>query len=279
MCRRLGGEDRFVLIIDRIGRSAFGRRALPYAALAAVVAALIGAGGALAPRAASASATATAPGDTVALARAVGSAYEAEERGVVAFDVTQNSAIRGTLFHRDDLDVTAFVESDGKLSHKAVLRHVEGGKSDDRAALAKRDAEPESPLSRFGMRLPCDPAAQADYAFGAPKPQGDGVVLPFRARVRDQAHGDGAIVFEPAGPRIASIDFVPAVPPDRASAATVSIAFGQLAAGRYGIARIVRTFDGHVGPLRGRVTSTSAYGNVRVFGSASAAAEAIDRER
>ncbi len=254
------------------GRAVIGRRVLFSAALAGLVAA----GGALVPRGAHAAAW---PSDPSGLARAVGLAYESEERGTVAFDVTQNSAIRGGPFHRDDLDVTAFAETDGKLDHKAVLRHVEGGKSDDRAALAKREAEPESPLGRFGMRLPCDPAAQADYAFDAPQTASGGVVLPFRARVRDQAHGDGRIVLDPAGARIASIEFKPAVPPDRASAADVAIAFGPLAAGRYGIARIVRTFDGHVGPLRGRVTSTSTYGNVRVFASASAAAEAIERER
>ncbi len=255
-----------------VGRSDISRRALPCLALAA----LLSAAGGLAPRAALAAAW---PSDPSALARAVAVSYETEERGVVAFDVTQNSAIRGGLFHRDDLDVTAFVEADGKLSHKVVLRHSEGGKSEDRAALDKRAAQPESPLGRFGMRLPCDPAAQADYSFDPPKPQADGVVLPFHARVRDQAHGDGQIVLDPAGAHIASIDFKPAVLPDRASAATVSIAFGPLAAGRYGIARIVRTFDGHVGPLRGRVTSTSTYGNVRAFASASAAAEAIERER
>ena len=245
-------------------------------ALLCLAAAACAAGSGLAAQGASAAAW---PADASALSRAVAVSYETEERGVVAFDVTQSSAIRGGMFHRDDQDVTAFVEADGKLSHKVVLRHVEGGKSDDHTALAKRDAEPESPLGRFGMRLPCDPAALADYGFDAPKVQSDGVVLPFHARVRDQAHGDGEILLDPAGTRIASIDFKPAVPPERASGATVQLTFGPLAAGRYGIARIVRTFDGHVGPLRGRVTSTSSYGNVRAYPSASAAAEAIDRER
>lgn len=243
--------------------------------LCAALAVLIAAGGALAPRGVRAAGWPSEPG---ALARAAALAYENEERGTVAFDVTQNSAIRGTLFHRDDLDVTAFAETDGKLDHKAVLRHVEGGKSEDRAALEKREAQPEPPLGRFGMRLPCDPAAQADYAFDAPKPQGESMVLPFRARVRDQAHGDGEIVLDP-GARIASIEFKPAVLPERASAASVAIAFGPLAAGRYGIARIVRTFEGHVGPLRGRVVATSVYGNLRVFPSAAAAVEAVERER
>lgn len=252
-----------------VGRSDISRRVLLCAVLA-----LSAAGGA--PRAASA---APWPSDPSALARAVAASYETEERGVTAFDVTQNSAIRGGLFHRDDLDVTAFVETDGKLSHKAVLRHVEGGKSEDRAALARREAEPESPLGRFGMRLPCDPAAQADYSFDPPKAQAGGLVLPFHARVRDQAHGDGEIVLDAAGAHIASIEFKPAVPPARASGADVAIAFGPLALGRYGIARIVRTFDGHVGPLRGRVTATSVYGNLRVFPSATAAAEAVEKER
>ncbi len=229
--------------------------------------------------AAFAAAAAPWPSDASALARAAAASYANEERGTVAFDVTQTSAIRGGLFRRDDQDVTAFVATDGKLVHKAVLRHVEGGKAEDRAALAKRDAEPESPLGRFGMRLPVDPAALADYSFAPPEQQAGGVVLPFRARVRDQAHGDGRIVLDAAGEHIVSIAFDPAVPPDRASAATVLIAFGPLAPGRYGIARIVRTFDGHVGPLRGRVTSTSTYGNVRSFPSAALAAEAVDRER
>ncbi|MEA2666137.1 MAG: hypothetical protein QOI11_3081 [Candidatus Eremiobacteraeota bacterium] len=253
-----------------VGRPDTSRRTLLCAALAALTAA----GGAFSPRAAGA---APWPSDPSALARAVASAYENEERGVVAFDVTQSTEIRGTLFHRDDLDVTAFVEADGKLVHKAVLRHVEGGKSDDRAGLAKREAEPQSPLGRFAMRLPCDPAAQADYSFE--EPQDEGVVLAFRARVRDQAHGDGRIVLDPGGTRIARIEFKPAVLPDRASAANVTIAFGPLGAGRYGIARIVRTFEGHVGPLRGRATSTAVYGNVRAFASAGAATEAVEHER
>ena len=219
------------------------------------------------------------PTEPTALARAAAAAYEAEERGVIAFDVSQSTAIRGTMYHRDDQDLTAFAEADGRVSHKVVLRHVEGGHAEDKTGLAKRSAEPEAPLSRFGMRLPCDPAALADYAFDAPRVQSDGVVLPFRARVRDQAHGDGQMVLEPGGAHIASIAFQPAVLPDRATAATVLITFGTLAPGRYGIARIVRTFDGHVGPLRGRATSTSTYGNVRAFPSAAAAAEAIEREK
>ncbi len=244
--------------------------------LRTVAAALAVAGVGMVPFAAGAAAW---PTDPTALARAVATAYETEERGVVAFDVTQNTAIRGTMYHRDDQDLTAFAEADGRVTHKVVLRHVEGGHAEDKAALAKRTAEPEAPLSRFGMRLPCDPTALADYTFDAPRVQSDGVVLPFRARVRDQAHGDGQMVLEPGGAHIASIAFQPTVLPDRATAASVLITFGTLAPGRYGIARIVRTFDGHVGPLRGRATSTSTYGNLRVFTSATAAADAIEREK
>lgn len=224
-------------------------------------------------------AAAPLPTDPSALARAVATAYENEERGVVAFDVKQSTAIRGGFFHRDDEDLTAFVEVDGKLSHKVVLRHVEGGKADDAAGLAKRATGPEAPLGRFGLRLPCDPAAQADYSFDAPRAQPGGLVLPFHARVRDQAHGDGEIVFDPGAAHIVSIALVPAVLPDRATAASLQLSFGPLTSARYGITRIVRTFDGRVGPLRGRATSTSTYVNVRPFASAAAAAEAIDRER
>lgn len=128
---------------------------------------------------------------------------------MLAFDVTQNSTIRGGPFRRDDMNVTAFVETDGKLTAQVVLRHVEGGRSEDRAALTKRDAEPQAPLGRFGMRLPCDPSALDDYAFDAPSVQPEGVVLPFRTRILDQAHGDGRIVLDRSGAHIIRIDFTP----------------------------------------------------------------------
>jgi len=219
------------------------------------------------------------PSEARALSRTIAESYQAEERGILAFDVTQHSTIRGGPFRRDDYDVTAFVQTDGRLTAKAVLRHVEGSRSEDHAALAKREAEPESPLGRYGMRLPCDPSALDDYSFDAPVVQQQEVVLPFRTRVHDPAHGDGRIVFDSAAARIVRIDFTPSVPPDRASSANVVITFGPLMPDRRGIVKIVRVFEGHVGLVRGRVDSTSLYGNARAFSSATAAIEAIEHER
>jgi hypothetical protein len=219
------------------------------------------------------------PSDAAGLARAVAEAYASEERGVIAFDVVQNIAIRTTLLRRDDVDVTAFVQSDGAVIRRAVLRHVEGGRSEDRDALMKREAEPESPLGRFGMRLPCDAAALPDYTYDSPIVDHDRVVLPFRARVRDQSHGDGRIVIDSANDHIESIDYVAAVPPARATSVKVTINFGSLSPERYGIVRIARIFDGHVGPFHGRVTSTALYTNFRLFSTIAAAVEAIERER
>lgn len=244
--------------------------------LRAALLAVAGAGIALSTQGAAA---APWPSETGALSRAVASAYESEERGVVAFDVAMTNTIRGGFYHRDDEDAAAFVTVDGRLVHKVVLRHVEGGKADDGAALTKRGAEPETPLSRFGMRLPCETSALAEYTFDAPQAKGATVTLPFHTRVRDQSHGDGAIVLDSAGGHIESIDFQPSVPPDKASAAHVVMTFGPLGGERYGITKIVRTFSGHVGPMRGSVVSNSVYQNVRVFPSAAAAIAAIDRER
>jgi hypothetical protein len=215
--------------------------------------------------------------DGAATARAAADVYAAATRGVVAFNVTTRTQVRGGLYHRDNLENVAYAAVDGKPLVKRILHLVENGRTADADELRRASAKPDGPLSRFGMRLPYLSAAVDAYTFDPPRAEAGGTVIAFHTSVRDEAHGDGTMTVD-AERRPVRVIFHPAKLPEHASDAQVTIEFGSNAAGRWDVMRIVREFSGRVGFIRGRVEAVSTYDAYRVYATAESARAALDRE-
>jgi hypothetical protein len=222
-------------------------------------------------------APAVRPDDAAALVRGVAESHAAAARGVVVFDVTTRTQVRGGPYHRDDLEKAAYVVVDGKPSRKRVLQLAEGGRAAGGDALERASAKPDGPLSRFGMRLPYASEAVDAYAFEAPRAEGGETVIAFRTTVRDESHGDGTMALD-AQRRPVRVVFHPAKLPEHVSEATVTVEFGTVATGRWDVTRIERAFSGRLGIIRGHVGSTSTYDAYRTFPTLDLGHAAIERE-
>jgi hypothetical protein len=217
------------------------------------------------------------PDEGIATARKAAELYAAATRGVVAFDVTTRTQIRGGPYRRDDVESVAYVVVDGKVSRKRVLRLVQGSHTANADELRRESAKPDGPLSRFGMRLPYLAEAVDAYAFDAPREESGTTTLGFRTTVRDESHGDGTMSLD-AQHRPVRVVFHPAKLPAHASEAIVTVEFGTVATGRWDVTRISRAFSGRLGIVAGHVDSASAYDAYRTFPNAESANAAIERE-
>jgi hypothetical protein len=215
--------------------------------------------------------------DGTSAARRAAETYAAATRGVIVFDVTTRTQIRGGPYHRDDVESAAYVVIDGKPSRKRVLRLVEGRHTAGADELQRASAKPDGALSRFGLRLPYAADAVDAYAFGQPRQEAGSTTIPFHAKVRDEAHGDGTLTVD-AQHRPVRVVFQPATLPEHATAATVTVEFGTVAADRWDVTRILRSFSGRIGIVGGRVDAASAYDAYRSFASAELANAALERE-
>jgi hypothetical protein len=215
--------------------------------------------------------------DAAAIVRGIAEAHAVAARGVVVFDVTTRTQIRGGPYHRDDVEKTAYLAVDGRVSRKRVLQLAEGGHPAAADALERASAKPDGPLSRFGMRLPYSSDALDAYAFDPPRTEGGDTVIAFRTSVRDESHGDGTMVLD-AQKRLVRVVFRPAKLPEHVSEATVTIEFGPVATGRWDVVRIARAFSGRLGILRGHADATSTYDSYRTFATPELGQAAIDRE-
>lgn len=211
--------------------------------------------------------------DGPALAHAAAAAYAASVRGTATFEVDSRTIIRGGPIHREDVETTRYVERDGHAVRKVVTQLVESGKTSDAEDLARRSAEPDGPLSRFGLRLPY--TVPADYTYEAPRPAESHLALAFHATVRDEAHGDGTMVLDPAARRIVSVTFVPAKLPAHATSAQITVDFAAVAADRWDVVRITRAFAGRSGIFRGTATAVSTYVHYRLFATTEGAEAAL----
>lgn len=223
---------------------------------------------------------AVAPGirsdDGAAMARAAADAYSAATRGVVVFNVTTRTEIRGGPYHRVDVETAAYVAVDGKPSRKRVLRLVEGAHAAEADELRRASAKADGPLSRFGMRLPYVADAVDAYTFEAPRATPAGAEIAFHAIVHDESHGDGTLTVD-AERRPARVVFRPSKLPEHASDAQVTVEFGATGTGRWDVVRIARAFSGRIALMRGRADSVSTYDAYRTFPTPESAQAALDR--
>jgi len=216
--------------------------------------------------------------EAAALVRHAADAHTESAHGVVVFDVTTHTEIRGAgLYRRDDVQRAAYVVVDGKLAHKRVLQLTEGRHIANADELQRASAKPDGALSRLGMRLPYSAQDLGAYTFDPPRAEGSETVIAFRTTARDEVHGDGTLTLD-AERRIANVLFRPAKLPEHASGAAVTGVFGPVPTGRWDITGIVRVFSGRLGFFTGHVVATSVYEAYRTFATAELARAAIDRE-
>ena len=228
-------------------------------------------------------APAARPEDGAALARRVAETYAAATHGIVVFDVTTHTQLRAGPFRRDDLEGAAFVAVDGKRVRKRVMRYLDGRHAASSDDLLRLSAQPDPPLTRFGMRLPYLVEAVEAYTFEPPREGEAGTVIGFRATVRDEAHGDGTMTLD-SQYRPIRVVFHPAkLPPKHEGSATVTeatvtVEFGTVATGRWDVTRLVHSFSGRFGPLGAHADATTSYNAYRFFPTVELAHAAIERE-
>jgi hypothetical protein len=215
------------------------------------------------------------PADGDSFAREVAAAYAASTKSVVTFvAITQLDAHGGPL-QMHSFSETAYEEADGAPVRKRVLRAVDDGKTADPPELAKRSVAPDSPSSRFGMRLPIYQASVGEYTYSKPREDGDTIVVDFVATIRDEAHGDGTLTYFEAENRIEKLVIRPCVLPAHANSMTTTMDFGRVSDDRWDVVRITHTFTGHMGPISGGGASITTYERYHPFPTETAAEAAL----
>lgn len=218
----------------------------------------------------------TAPSlEGASLTHRMAQAYTAQARGAVTFVVQTRTAVRAGPFTHTESSETAYVEVDGSVAGKVVLRSMVNGTAANAAQLAKFSAEPDGPLSRFGLRLPVLDAAAGDYQYGEPREPAERMGVDFVTKVKDEAHGDGTLNFDTNQKRIMQVVIRPAVLPPHATSMNITIDYGSVCEGRWDIVKITRTFAGRRGLLSGSGTTTSVYERYQPYASPADAFKAL----
>lgn len=191
--------------------------------------------------------------------RAAAQRYAEQCHGAVLFHVSTQTEIHGGPIHRSEHSEAVYVGLDGGIVRKRYLRFRESGKELGPSDLSEKSDEPETPLSRYGLRLPYLRAALTDYRFDPPTDHGSSVTIAFRSLVRDQSHGDGVMTIDRATDRIERIEEHPAAMPPHATSGTVTVIFGGTPAERWDITEIDHDFAGRAGWIRGTLRSSTHY--------------------
>jgi len=213
--------------------------------------------------------------DGASLAHRVAENYTAQVRGAATFVVQTRTTVRSGPFTHTEFSETAYVEVDGLVAGKVVLRSLVNGSSANAGQLAKLSAEPDGPLSRFGLRLPVFEAAAGDYQYGDPLEPGERTSVAFGTTVKDEAHGDGTLNVDINQKRVVQVVIRPAVLPAHATRMNITIDFGRVYEGRWDIVKITRTFAGRQGLMSGTGTSASVYERYQSYASSAEAFKAL----
>jgi hypothetical protein len=192
-------------------------------------------------------------------ARAVALRYAEQSHGTLLFRVATQTEIHGGPIHRSEMSEALYLALDGGMVRKRYLYFRRNGRDLDARNLGEKSEEAETPLSRFGLRLPYLRATLGDYRFDAPIDRGATIEVPFHAILRDQSHGDGRMLLDRATDRIERIDETPAVMPPRATSGSVSVIFGPTVGDRWDIIEIDHDFVGQMGLLHGSLHSATHY--------------------
>jgi hypothetical protein len=219
--------------------------------------------------------------DGMTFAKQLAAEYAAQTHGFVTFLVTTQSDVRGGPVHRAEISETVYFDENGLPSRKRVRKDVRNGKPLDTDELARLSASEEGPISRFGMKAPYATASVGDYAFGRPQETDAFILVDFTPNVPDGTHGSGTIAYSRAAGRIDHVTYKPALLPKEPgsvvlTSTTIEITFGSVAADRWDIVKIVRSFTGREGPFSGRGTVTSMYDGYRLHPNAAAALAALE---
>ena len=202
--------------------------------------------------------------------------YAAQVRGAATFVVQTHTTVRAGPMAHTEFSETAYAVADGAPSGKIVLRSLVNNAAANADQLAKLSAEPDRPLSRFGLRLPLLESAAGDYHYGELRESGGRTDVDFTAKVKDQAHGDGTASFDVAQKHVTQLVIRPAVLPPHATRMTITVEFGSVYEGRWDVVKITRTFSGREGFMTGSGSTTSVYDRYQIHASPADALKALN---
>ena len=209
------------------------------------------------------------------LARRMAQGYSTQVHGAATFVVQTRTTVRAGPMTHTEFNEVAYAEVDGTPAGKIVLRSLVNGAAANAVQLAKLSADPDGPLSRFGLRLPLMEPAAGDYQYSDPRETSSGANVDFATKVKDEAHGDGTLSADLAQKRITQVVIRPAVLPPHATRMTITIDFGSVVEGRWDIVKITRTFAGREGMMTGSGTTTSVYERYQTHASTADALKAL----
>jgi hypothetical protein len=201
--------------------------------------------------------------------------------GIVAFEAAMEMDLDAPLMKRASAWRAWVIARDGEGVETKVLSLTTDGKPGPAAERAKLETQLNASArkDRDAAKLPFERRHLGDYAFtpapcGACEPGAE--AFAFRAKVRDQAHGDGVLVVGKDG-RMRKVAFTPAVMPPRVSTAEVVVEGTPNAAVGWGVTRFRARYAGGLGPLRGSMTMEQKQSGHRRFASIEAARAAAPR--
>ncbi len=181
-------------------------------------------------------------------------------KGVVAFHLHRVfEAHAGFSSRREDL-VLDGVYVDGAIAKVRVRSYTIDGKpaSTDAEADLERSYEHPNPAEAFA--LPFDPRYADAYQFRAAGPQ----KLAFTSAVRDAAHGNGTVTYEPSGD-VTTYTYQPNVLPPHATFGEITDRRAEVLPGYWAVTRENQQYKGSYGPFAGAGSVQVDYSNFRRF--------------
>jgi hypothetical protein len=193
-----------------------------------------------------------------------------ERQGVTAFHCHTDSLTRRP-GHDASLDVQSGVLREGdRVVAVRIYNQIANGKPASADDLAKAQSDADQKLSSEEHWVPLREDQIADYKIesGTCAQCSPGyVAIAFTSLKRDENHGDGTMIVDPATRHIIRIDFVPGGLPKYVDKASVTIAFGRVLPDLWDVVEMRQHYAGHMLFISGGADITTSLTNYRRFAS------------
>lgn len=224
-----------------------------------------------------------------------GSAADAVPSIVVQASRTYAAAVKGTLGmqrhfttvvvggpvrHTEESD-SGYLARDGVFVKIAYSRIVRDGKTFDRTALDKRNAQTNTDWSngKVFFKEPYDPRFMADYTFESPAAcaacAAGTLAVHFSSAVADAQHGDGTMWID-ADAHVVKLTYAPNALPPHAASGTVTETGGPALADAWYVTKIDEAYGGRVLFVKGTGTFVGTFDHFKRFASAAEGLKALD---
>ena len=193
-----------------------------------------------------------------------------ERQGVTAFhrDVAAHQRAPG---HDASLDVHAGLLRDGDVVVAVrIYSQTANGAAASPDDLAKAQTAADKNQANDAYSFPLREDTLPDYRIAGATCGGCApgeLAFAFTSLKRDESHGDGTVVIDPATHHIVRVDFVPTVLPKYVDRASVTVRFGQVLPGLWDVVEMQQHYQGHVYLIHGGADITTSLTNYRRFAS------------